>query len=658
MCALLKADPSIAREDAIEGYVVNYTSKAQIEGIPRIETGRMSYVEADSLLAGIHSQRAMRHTSLTVKDRPYNSIEVDQYGITAVTAYLKAVELRPDDSLRNLCQMFSVLFSLRNSSLLTEDITRQIIAIPSPRLVGRLPQIMGHLNHPEEGIRNLVSSLLLGIGREYFQEVFFRLNVQNCDEQAASLLQILKTRHTRESSDAELFCDGMTRAAVTWFDSWKSTLENAHNCESRRDDLLNERFAEVKRPRCQMDEYFVHLFGDAISECEQLFRSGNFGRMWGLFGQLFEQIGEKIRQFSVMFLGKISEELAKRKGFAIFVPDGGQTLLDSVDPVLDVLPTEHRPRSCHLIATNGRRVKFLLKGNEDVRVDERLMQWFLLINTLLKSRYDLSIACYSILPLAPDAGLIQWVAGADTLQQIVADERQRRGRPKSPETSICEQFHEFESLDALQRLEVFEEVCREYKALELFEWIWRTSPNAATWVRHVERFTTSMASMSMAGYVLGLGDRHPGNVMIQKDSGSVVHVDLSDSLDAAVVRPRHAERVPFRLTRMIVNALEGSVTDGLFRRVCERVMEGLRKHRMTLGTQVVIFIGERAGMYTNHWCEPEHVLQARVVQKLAGTHLSEKGTQMSVKDHVELLIEIAEDPRNYVRHFPGWCPFW
>jgi phosphatidylinositol kinase/protein kinase (PI-3 family) len=95
--------------------------------------------------------------------------------------------------------------------------------------------------------------------------------------------------------------------------------------------------------------------------------------MWDVFGKLFKQIGEKIRQFSVIFLTKISEELAKRKGFAVFVPDGGKTLLESVDPVIDVLPTKHRPRTCHIISTGGRRIKFLLKGNKDVRVDERWM---------------------------------------------------------------------------------------------------------------------------------------------------------------------------------------------------------------------------------------------------------------------------------------------
>ena len=39
--------------------------------------------------------------------------------------------------------------------------------------------------------------------------------------------------------------------------------------------------------------------------------------------------------------------------------------------------------------------------------------------------------------------------------------------------------------------------------------------------------------MSMAGYILGLGDRHPSNLMLDRVSGRVVHIDFgeSDALD-------------------------------------------------------------------------------------------------------------------------------
>ena len=37
--------------------------------------------------------------------------------------------------------------------------------------------------------------------------------------------------------------------------------------------------------------------------------------------------------------------------------------------------------------------------------------------------------------------------------------------------------------------------------------------------------------MSMAGYILGLGDRHPSNLMLDRVSGRVVHIDFGDCFE-------------------------------------------------------------------------------------------------------------------------------
>jgi hypothetical protein len=40
--------------------------------------------------------------------------------------------------------------------------------------------------------------------------------------------------------------------------------------------------------------------------------------------------------------------------------------------------------------------------------------------------------------------------------------------------------------------------------------------------------------MSMAGYILGLGDRHPSNIMIERTSGRVVHIDFGDCFEVVL----------------------------------------------------------------------------------------------------------------------------
>lgn len=54
------------------------------------------------------------------------------------------------------------------------------------------------------------------------------------------------------------------------------------------------------------------------------------------------------------------------------------------------------------------------------------------------------------------------------------------------------------------------------------------------------------------GYLLGLGDRHPSNLMLDRYSGKLLHIDFGDCFEASMHREKFPEKVPFRLTRMMV----------------------------------------------------------------------------------------------------------
>lgn len=42
--------------------------------------------------------------------------------------------------------------------------------------------------------------------------------------------------------------------------------------------------------------------------------------------------------------------------------------------------------------------------------------------------------------------------------------------------------------------------------------------------------------MSIVGYIIGLGDRHPNNIMIQRETGQIVHIDFGDCFDVNKMR--------------------------------------------------------------------------------------------------------------------------
>jgi serine/threonine-protein kinase ATR len=106
--------------------------------------------------------------------------------------------------------------------------------------------------------------------------------------------------------------------------------------------------------------------------------------------------------------------------------------------------------------------------------------------------------------------------------------------------------------------------------------------------------------MSFVGYVLGLGDRHSENILLEATTGAVVHVDFN-CLFEKVYRPvspidiqgqsfEKPERVPFRLTQNLVDALGVTGYDGVFRRAGEVTMRLLRDNSDTLMSVLESFI--------------------------------------------------------------------
>ena len=98
---------------------------------------------------------------------------------------------------------------------------------------------------------------------------------------------------------------------------------------------------------------------------------------------------------------------------------------------LIIIPSKQRPRRLSVTGSDGKEYQFLLKGREDLRQDERVMQLFGLVNNLLSVdtasfKRRLHIQRYAVIPLAPNAGLIGWVEDSDTLHVLIRDYRESR----------------------------------------------------------------------------------------------------------------------------------------------------------------------------------------------------------------------------------------
>ena len=150
----------------------------------------------------------------------------------------------------------------------------------------------------------------------------------------------------------------------------------------------------------------------------------------------------------------------------------------------------------------------------------------------------------------------------------------------------------YDSLTAMQKVEVFTEALERTvgKGNDLYEVLWIKSANSEEWLERRTNFTRSLAVMSIVGYILGLGDRHPSNLMLDQISGRVLHIDFGDCFEVAMHREKFPEKVPFRLTRMLTRAMEVSGIEGSYRSTCERTMAVLRDNKDSLIAMLEAFV--------------------------------------------------------------------
>jgi serine/threonine-protein kinase mTOR len=112
-----------------------------------------------------------------------------------------------------------------------------------------------------------------------------------------------------------------------------------------------------------------------------------------------------------------------------------------------IVKSNKKPRRIAISGSDGQDYEFALKGifmlgripsasdilvgHEDLRQDERVMQFFGLANTLFANDADsvkrqLHVQRLSVIPIAPNAGLISWAQETDTLHHLIEQYRTSR----------------------------------------------------------------------------------------------------------------------------------------------------------------------------------------------------------------------------------------
>ncbi|KAI9896683.1 hypothetical protein N3K66_008855 [Trichothecium roseum] len=545
-----------------------------------------------------------------------------EHVVPAVKGFFKSIALSQGSSLQDTLRLLTLWFTHGGSSEVNTAVTDGFANVSVDTWLEVIPQLIARINQPNRRVQQSVHNLLADVGRAHPQALVYPLTVamkswknSRRSRSAAQIMDSMRQHSAILVAQAETVSHELIRVAVLWHELWHEGLEEASRLYFG-DQNIEGMFATLeplhdlleRGPETLREISFAQAFGRDLKEahewCHQYEQSGDvndLNQAWDLYYQVFRRISRHLPQVTTLELTYCSPKLLHAKDLDLAVPgtyrSGNEVVrITSFESMFTVINSKQRPRKLSVNGSDGVSYAFLLKGHEDIRQDERVMQLFGLCNTLLANdsecfKRHLNIQRYPAIPLSQNSGLLGWVPNSDTLHVLIREYRESRKILLNIEHRIMLQMApDYDNLTLMQKVEVFGYALDNTTGQDLYRVLWLKSKSSEAWLERRTNYTRSLGVMSMVGYILGLGDRHPSNLMLDRVTGKIIHIDFGDCFEVAMKREKYPERVPFRLTRMLTYAMEVSNIEGSFRITCEQVMRVLRDNKESVMAVLEAFI--------------------------------------------------------------------
>ena len=258
----------------------------------------------------------------------------------------------------------------------------------------------------------------------------------------------------------------------------------------------------------------------------------------------------------------------------------------SIDDCIDLMHSLQRPKKIKINGTDGKTYTILCKPGDDLRKDFCLIEFCNLLNRCFKRdpearRRQLKVKTYLVISLSDTCGLIEWIPGLLPFRSLVEEQYQLIMDYSSIRESIHKKFPPYNQ-NVKHRVKHFEnEVLPKLKPPVFGNWFLSTYTDPLSWFSARQAYTRSSAVFSIVGYLLGLGDRHGENILIEEVTGETVHVDLNCMFNKGE-EFQVPERVPFRLTHNMVHGMGITEYEGTFRKACEHTLRVARDNKEAL----------------------------------------------------------------------------
>lgn len=261
------------------------------------------------------------------------------------------------------------------------------------------------------------------------------------------------------------------------------------------------------------------------------------------------------------------------------------------DSTVSIMNGLSAPKMMKLWASDGKCYKELYKsGDDDLRQDAIMEQVFEEVSKMLRNhkatrQRDLKLRTYKVIPLSSGSGIIEFVPNSIPINEFLVSAHEKyypkdlhNRKAREMTSKACNGGHG----TTAERLATYKSICERLHPVMRHFFLERFN-DPDEWFAKRTAYSRTTASISIMGHIIGLGDRHCSNILLDEQTGEIVHIDLGVAFEAGRVLPI-PELVPFRLTRDIVDGMGATGIEGVFRRCCEFTLDAVREDKDSIMT--------------------------------------------------------------------------
>ncbi|XP_075444614.1 LOW QUALITY PROTEIN: DNA-dependent protein kinase catalytic subunit [Ascaphus truei] len=510
--------------------------------------------------------------------------ELQSFPEIIVEKMIKALKLNSKDARLKFPRLLQIIELYPSETL--DLMAREVSSVPCWQFIGWISQMMAMLDKKES---LAVQHIVEGIADHYSQALVYPFMISGENYHFEDTVNGHNNREFVERIKSKLDRGGVVQVFIQaleqlsnpemLFKDWVEDVKNEMSKEKKSRNRIKEMYEEMCAKLCNVQAPHIGAFRRRFA---QKYRKE--------FETTFGKEGSKLLEMNTMVFSKTTEVLhSKMSGqnepgnlkecspwMSEYKPEflsneleiPGQydgkskpmpeyhVKISGFDERVKVMTSIRKPKRIIIRGNDEREYPFLVKGGEDLRQDQRIEQLFDIMNIILSqdaacSQRHMQLKTYQVIPMTSRIGLIEWLENTCTLKEFIlnsmsGDEKKEYASGKGPFLQYKGWLDKMQKPGgplpyiAMYKSASYHEAVTSFRAREALvpsDLLRRafvkmsTTPEAFLALR--SHFARSHALICISHWILGIGDRHLCNFMINMETCGMIGIDFGHTFGSA-----------------------------------------------------------------------------------------------------------------------------